>query len=81
MPAETGRMFDEVYAVMSEPGFAADNDGYALPSLIGRNCVRSLGSINRALEEGERVGRFASRPHATMVASTTRKPLREYKAL
>jgi hypothetical protein len=71
----------EVDAVLAAPGFAADNDGYALASEIARKCRRSLDSVKRALSEGEQLGLFTARPHATMITSVTREPVIEYRAI
>src|SRR3954452_12759608 len=69
----------DVDAVMAAPGFAADNDGYALASAIARKCRRSLDSVKRALSIGEQLGLFSARPHATMITSITREPVIEYR--
>src|SRR5436190_4441303 len=74
-------MMAEVHAVMAAPRFAADNDGYAVTSVIARECRRNIDSVKRALSQGERLGLFTARSHPSMISPATRKPLTEYRAI
>jgi hypothetical protein len=73
--------FEDLWLCMSEPGFAADNHGYALASDLSRTTRRSLSAVLPALRMGEDRGVFASREHPTRVNPATGDPLLEYKAV
>jgi hypothetical protein len=68
--------------MMTTPGYAKDNDGYALASDIARDSKRPVRPVRIALLIGEHMGRFTSRPHPSKREQTAPyRPLSEYKAV
>jgi hypothetical protein len=78
----TTSLIELLHATMSSPGFAADNDGYALPSEVAHISKRPLQPVRMALLVGEQVGRFTSRPHPTKrEIKAPYRPQREFKSI
>jgi hypothetical protein len=70
-----------VHLRLSEPGFADDNDGYALPADIARITGHHIARVVFVLILGQQHGLFVSRPHPRIVSARTGRPPLEYKAV
>jgi hypothetical protein len=82
MPSATRSLVEILHAMMSAPGYAEDNDGYALAPDIARDSRRPVRPVRLALLIGEQMGRFSSRPHPTEREPTSPfRPMAEYKAV